>query len=117
MSHPGSRGAPLRLLGALALGAAFLGAAPPPGRAQEEDVAERRHALFAGTHVFRRILFEYGFEPQKDFKALKSRPDQVILIVLGDTGRLTEVPGGLEDFVRKGGAALIATDKPLRDPR
>jgi hypothetical protein len=114
MSHPGSRGAPLGLLGALALGAAFLGAAPA-GRAQEEDVVVRRHALFAGTHVFRRILYEDGFEPVEGFEGLKRRPDQAILIVLGDTGPLSLVPGGLEEFVRKGGAALIATDKPLPD--
>jgi hypothetical protein len=65
-----------------------------------------------GTEIFRKALDLLHFKPVKDFAALN--PEDCILIMLGDTRRLTEVPGGLTHFLQQGGAALIASDKPMQ---
>ena len=76
-------------------------------------------AFLNGTEVFRRILFDAGkdafpngFQPLDAFGKLDD-PAHSILIVLGDANRLTEVPGGLENFVEQGGVLFLATDRPL----
>ncbi len=76
-------------------------------------------AFLNGTEVFRRILFDAGkdvfpngFQPLDAFGKLDDPPHS-ILIVLGDSNRLTEVPGGLEHYVEGGGVLFLATDRPL----
>jgi hypothetical protein len=66
-----------------------------------------------GNHAFRIVLHESGFkESIKDINDLNS---DTILIVLGDTHILDEIPGGLESFLNEGGAVLVATDRPNHD--
>jgi hypothetical protein len=100
-------------LAALATLVATLGAAAP-GPAQEAgNPSGRRAAVMEGTHVFRRILFDFPFQPLAGFDELRANPGQTILIVLGRADRLREVPGRLEAYVRRGGAVLLATDRQL----
>jgi hypothetical protein len=66
------------------------------------------------TDAFRRLLFEFGFQPLKDFDQLRgAEPSKSLLIVLGDPQCLSRdhFPNGLQSFVQQGGAVLIATDK------
>ncbi len=74
-------------------------------------------AFLAGTEVFRRLLFDAGqdlfdkgFQPLGSFTELDD-PRHTILIVFGDADRLTEVPGGLRNFVDRGGVLFVATDR------
>ena len=71
-------------------------------------------AFQVGTEVFRRILHDRGFTPLDSFDQLGDHAEQKILIVFGAADRLTEVHGGLRDFVERGGALFLATDKALR---
>jgi hypothetical protein len=77
--------------------------------------AERKKALLEGTHVFRRILYDNDCTALKSFDELKDDPSKSILIVFGDLDRITDVPGGLANFVKAGGAVLLASDRPLSD--
>jgi hypothetical protein len=70
-------------------------------------------AFLEGTEVFRRILYDRKFTPLHTFNELAADPRHSILIVFGDGRPLTEVPGGLEGFVKKGGALFLATDRAL----
>jgi hypothetical protein len=65
------------------------------------------------TDVFRRLLFEFRFQPLPDFAQLQTNPSESLLIVLGDPSCLSRhnFPNGLKSFVEQGGATLIATDK------
>ncbi|HTU19484.1 MAG TPA: DUF4350 domain-containing protein [Gemmataceae bacterium] len=62
--------------------------------------------------AFRRLLFELRFQPLNDFADLHANPSESLLIVLGDPSCLSKghFPKGLRDFVKQGGAVLIATD-------
>jgi hypothetical protein len=64
-----------------------------------------------GTHAFRRILHDLKKEPLRDAGALRDDPTHTLLIVLGDTDVLAQVPDGLEAYLSRGGAALVATDR------
>lgn len=92
-----------------------------PVHAQEEPQTrdDRRQALLDGTHVLRRILFDHGVRPLEDVAALRDDPSRTILIVLGDLDLLAQtrdgVRGGLETFVRRGGAVLLAGDRAVTD--
>jgi hypothetical protein len=66
-----------------------------------------------GTHVFRRVLFDIQFEPLGRFEDLADNPRDTVLVVLGDTRCLLNVPGGLWNYVRAGGAVLVATDHAM----
>jgi hypothetical protein len=73
-------------------------------------------AVREGTHVFRRILFEEHFQPISDFSGAWQEPAGSVLVLLGDMRRLppeADLPGRLADFVRGGGALLLASDRPL----
>src|SRR5262249_5950992 len=65
------------------------------------------------TLAFQQSLRVLKFTTLKSFADLKQR--DCILVMLGDTRRLTEVPGGLQQFLAEGGAALIASDKPMTE--
>jgi hypothetical protein len=97
---------------ALALTAGLALFLPPAASGQQRQA----HALAEGTHVLRRILFDLKVEPLENFDQLDN-PAQTILIVLGDFSLLGEVPGGLKEFVQRGGAVLLATDQAVTDPQ
>src|SRR5262249_26880893 len=107
-----------------AFAALLLGLFVCAGAAQEpllEGRAERKKALLEGTHVFRRLLHDAGCTPLENFEALGSEdPKDVVLIILGDLDRIVDldrvIRGGLGPFVRKGGAVLLASDRPLLNP-
>jgi hypothetical protein len=86
-------------------------AAPMPA---QDTPQQRRKAVLEGTHVFRRILYDNDLEALKDFPDLSDRPERTILVVLGKLDRIVEVPGGLEDFVKRGGAVLLASDRRVQ---
>jgi hypothetical protein len=85
-------------------------AAPPDAHAQDA-----KRAFAEGSHVFRRILFDADCTPLKDFNDLAADPAHTILIVLGDTNCLTQLPVSLLGFVQQGGALMLATDQQVRD--
>jgi hypothetical protein len=89
-----------------------------PAFAQRGETSpQRRKELLEGTHVFRRILFDQKLEALDNFGALAEEQRRTILIMLGNLDRLGEVPGGLEHFIHRGGAVLLATDRAVNgDP-
>jgi hypothetical protein len=101
----------------LGLGLLALLGPQPSARGQGTDASENalRAALREGTHVFRRILFDSDFQPLSRFEQLDESPEETILIVLGDLNWLEKVPGGLQRFVERGGGALIASDRAIRN--
>jgi hypothetical protein len=105
MKRPVRRSVQTIALGLLILAAAQKGT---PAHAQE-----KMGAFEEGTHVFRRILFDAEMTPLKEFGDLKHDPRHKILIVLGDTRCLEQVPGGVENFVKQGGALFLATDQRI----
>jgi hypothetical protein len=96
--------------------ALLLLSAPSRAAAQEADRETRRRELLEGTHVLRRILFDHDFRALERYEELAEEPDKTLLVVLGDLDRAlarvkADVPGGLETFVHRGGAALLASDR------
>jgi hypothetical protein len=82
---------------------------PTSAGAQDEATLER---FYEGTEVLRRIFFDQGFAPIASFDDLANEnPKDVILFFLGSKG-IQRFPG-LEGFVRRGGAVMIATSFPL----
>jgi hypothetical protein len=75
-------------------------------RAQTGDIPTPR-----GTDIFRQLLHGFGVSPLKSLADIENEPEKKVLIVLGETDVLDRLPIKLRDFVRRGGAALIATDR------
>jgi hypothetical protein len=103
---------PLLALGLLALGGELT---LPRTCAREEGVPFRQ-----GTQAFRRILYDLvggnnlkPIEPRE----LSEDPEHTLLVVLGETEVLDRVPDGLFQFILRGGAALVATDRTLSPER
>ncbi|MBY0230137.1 MAG: hypothetical protein K2W96_12720, partial [Gemmataceae bacterium] len=88
--------------------------------AQEaEGPAARTKALQEGTHYFRRILHDHEFKPLEEMDDLAKEPKRTLLVALGNLEVLDRIPerlGGLEGFVRAGGAALLASDLAVASP-
>lgn len=63
-----------------------------------------------GNHAFRYVMHSLELEPRTDESQLDAN---TILIVLGETDVLDsdKIPGGLADFLKNGGALLVATDR------
>jgi hypothetical protein len=93
----------------LAAGLLLLIAAPAAPAQTKQPYA----AFLEGTEVFRRILHERQFDALHSFGDLTDDPEHTILIVFGVAEKLTEVPGGLKQFVDDGGALFLATDRRL----
>jgi hypothetical protein len=71
-------------------------------------------AFLQGTHVFRRILQDVGFQALVDKELLFNQPGQKILIVHGNPGNaLPGYAGLLKWFVANGGAMLVASDQEI----
>jgi hypothetical protein len=65
-----------------------------------------------GSHAFRFVLHSFELQALHDEKELETTgPENCILVVFGETQRLDNIPGGLDEFLRKGGAVLVATDR------
>ena len=81
--------------------------APAPAAPAPENAAVQ-------MDIFRKCLDLLHFKPLKAFADLD--PKDCVLVMLGDTSKLTDahVPGGLKHFLVQGGAALIASDEPMR---
>src|SRR5271169_4277124 len=62
------------------------------------------------SDVFRLILQAHGFTFVHSFAELPA-PSEALLIVLGDVNELDDKAGWLAQFVKSGGAALVATDQ------
>lgn len=105
-----------RLAVGLALVAAILAAAPnaPAQEPKKQLKPEERTAY----HGLRGLLNEMGVQPVADFDAAAKDASQTILVMLGDPAWLRDRPEDyLRDFVKAGGAVLIATDHDLlNDP-
>jgi hypothetical protein len=113
--------APRRLLALLAvlLGAAAAPAAvlDPPG-----EPPPNAQAFAAGTHVFRRVLYNQGLKYDRGLKPVSGFAElhgldarDCVVILLGDLTRLNQLPGGLTGFLNKGGAVLLASDQKVPD--
>jgi hypothetical protein len=89
-----------------------------PLRAQPGDIEKAMNPPPFGeqTHVLRRLLFEMGFEPVEKIESVN--PAETVVVILGDTSRVTKLPGGSTSaFLNRGGAMLLASDKgPLMRP-
>ena len=96
-----------------ALAAAFL----LPARAGADPIEERER-IYEGTEILRRIFHKRKFEAIEQFDDLKGDEKNSIVFFLGSSG-IDSIPGGLDDFVRAGGAVMIATNNPVgsRDAR
>jgi hypothetical protein len=79
------------------------------------DPVARQRAVREGTHVLRRILFDEGFTARESLDEIVEVPEKSLLVVLGNLESLHRIPGGLRRFVEKGGAVLLASDRPIRD--
>jgi hypothetical protein len=83
-------------------------AMPAPVRAQTE---QQKFAF--GTHALRRMLYESKFKALDSWDDLDKVPDQTLLVLLGQVrGDLNRLRG-LENFLRQGGAVLLATDQAI----
>jgi hypothetical protein len=91
-------------LGLGALAVLFLSALP--GRAQGQQVSQ---SFAQGTHLFRRILHDLDLRPLQTYGQLVNDESKKLLIVLGEPGYLH--PRQIADFVKQGGAVLLATDR------
>jgi hypothetical protein len=72
---------------------------------------------FEGTQAFRRYVLHdlYQLTPLASVQELDEIPNDTLLIVFGQVGRRKEpwgVAGRLEGFRKRGGALLIASDRP-----
>jgi hypothetical protein len=96
--------------------AVLLSAALVPSlRAQDETAAERRRAMLEGTDVLRRIFHDQKYDPLDSFTDLKHAPEETVVVLLGGVQRIKDIPNGARDYLRRGGALLIASHfKPNR---
>jgi hypothetical protein len=100
---------------AVLLAACLLAGAP--ARAQKAGAIDdaRRKAFLEGTQALRRILFTREMKPLAGFRDLGESPSKSIVIILGDTGAVRRLPGGLGRFLERGGAVLVASDRGVAD--
>jgi hypothetical protein len=89
----------------LALGWSVLAAGP----ARADDVAAQVYPR--GIHAFLKMLDEvFHLKPVTEVGELNQAPGRTLLIVFGDLRGLTMVPGGVQRFLDRGGAVLVASD-------
>jgi hypothetical protein len=81
---------------------------PTYAGAQDDATLEQ---YFNDTHVLRRIFFVQEYQPLQGFWELERHEKEAIVFFLGSSG-IDQLPGGLTNFVRNGGAVIIATTTP-----
>ncbi len=64
-----------------------------------------------GTQAFRYILNQRHFKPVLSADDAVREPQHTLIVVFGDTSVLDALPVRVADFVKDGGAVLIATDR------
>jgi hypothetical protein len=98
-------GRPLAPLVAMAFGVATM----LPATARAQDLSPSTFPV--GTESLRYLLKRAELEAVSDPGRLADDPSHSILIVLGNLGWLeTQLPGGIQSFVERGGALLAASD-------
>jgi hypothetical protein len=88
---------------------------PRPAFGQAEE-KKKTIVAFEGSEFFRKLLHQYKQQPVERIEDLRNLdPLETTIIVFGD---LSDIPkfrnlvGGLSGFVERGGALLIASDRP-----
>src|SRR4051812_40419740 len=65
------------------------------------------------SHAIRYILEQLELQPLTGVGDLANAdPSEILVIALGETQLLGTIPGGLKRFLERGGALLMATDRP-----
>ena len=99
-------------LGTGAVLTACLLAAALPAAAQQP----RARVPFEGSHAFRHILKLHKLQPRASAAEFATVPAaEAVLMIFGDPAGIDEAArhlGGLSQFRGRGGAILIATDRP-----
>ncbi len=98
------------LLASCAVLAAGLFAALCPAQRRQVQLAEPN----PGTGAFQYILATQGLTPLTRPEQLRTSPSRTLLIVLGSSQVLHQVPDGIDTFLDRGGALLLATDQNSR---
>src|SRR5262249_932309 len=112
-----AQGQPGRLSYEAALAVLLILCASTPAQPPPAGATDRRTARMERPVLLLRLLSDSPSQPSSRFAELKN-PRDPILIVLGRTDRVREVPRGLQRYVTQGGAVLLATDRMLpRDVR
>jgi hypothetical protein len=90
----------------------FLAAVPQQAAAQRDHPRPRTPIAFQ-THAFRHILFTLKLQALGSFQELDDHVTDTVVIVLGDTAQVGSdlFRKSLLEFVKAGGAVLIATDR------
>jgi hypothetical protein len=86
----------------------------PPPEAPPERPQRAGTIPFGGTEYFRFLLYMQKLSPVRDLEEIEQAPpSQSMVILLGYTGHLPLGINGtwLDNYVRNGGAVLIATDQ------
>jgi hypothetical protein len=84
-----------------------------PGSAQNQEL---RPEVRTATDLLRSLLSDLEIKPLESFADIGDDPGDTLIVALGDPSWLRrQDPGFLGDFVRRGGAVLLATDHGLTD--
>jgi hypothetical protein len=84
-------------------------ALPPPLRSEQVSAAPM--PVQDTTVAFCYILKYLQLSPLQSNKQLDNAPERTLLVVFGKTEVLNNIPGGLSNFLDRGGAVLVATDQ------
>jgi hypothetical protein len=87
---------------------------PSPVLAQND---QPNFQFLLGTQAFRYILNQRHFNPVLSADDAVREPRRTLIVVFGDTSVLDALPVRVADFVKDGGAVLLATDRGSPDQR
>src|SRR5262245_59255644 len=77
--------------------------------------ADSELAIRHGTHVFRRIihdiLSDHDLTPLRRLDDLAVFPEKTLLVMFGSGRVQASLPMGVDAFVERGGAVLLASDR------
>lgn len=82
----------------------------PPQKNQNND--QPPSLSFNGTEWFRLALANQNLEPETDLQNAFNHPESTLIMILGDTAVLNPYRNQLLDYLREGGALLVASDYP-----
>jgi hypothetical protein len=83
---------------------------PPLAAAQRSEIP-----FSHDNHFFRFLLEQLQVQALDNLADAAQDPEHTVLIVFGAARSPNQVPSGLVEFIRSGGAVLIATKQPLDD--